>query len=254
MADLMVTFLDQTLNNPFVLEIEPFASPASLPFAEKYGAILISAFPYEMMDVEGKFATLADEYLENISLWRKSVDIPIIASLDGTIAHAMEEYCDKIEQAGAHALQLRLFFFPDDRDFRSADYEKIFLEAVAKITYSIRIPLLINLPINFTNLFSMVEQLFYRGIQGFCLSNQQIITDIDLEQFDLIPTYGKTAELCSLFYLKWMGYLSSYFPKAHFAIRLNPSFQSDESIKYILSGAHAAIINSSDEQSRNIEA
>lgn len=253
MADLKVTFLDLTLNNPFLLEIEPFASPTSLPFAEKYGAILISAFPYEMMVGESIYASLTDEYLKNITLWRKSVDIPVIASLDGTIDQPMEEYCAKIEQAGAHALQLQLFFFPDDRDFRSVDYEKIFLEAVAKIAYSIRIPIFITLPIFFTNLFSMVEQLFYRGVQGFCLSNKQIITDIDIEQFESITHYGKDAEFMCTFYLKWIGYLSYFFPRAHFTARLNPSFHPAEPIKYLLTGAHALITNMSDEQSGNIE-
>jgi len=253
MAQLEVTFLEQTFANPFLLEIPPFLPSTNLPLVEKYGGIIISAFPFEIKDEIFDNICFAEKYLENVVLWRKTTDIPIIASIDGIVGQSMEAYCQKIEEAGASALHLRMFFLPDDRDFRSADYEKIFLEAVAKISYSIRIPLIITLPIFFTNLFSMVEQLFYRGIQGFCPTFEQCITDIDVEQFEYVHDNCNDMEINSRFYLKWISYFSTYFPRAHFAARLGRQFHCSEPIKYLLAGAHVVIEKLEKDQLSNIE-
>lgn len=248
MPNLEITFLEQTLANPFLLEIEPLETLLDLNGVEKWGGIIISPFPYEMKDAAIVDSTLGQAYLENIALWRKTVNIPVIASLNGTVGQSMEDYCAKIEEAGAHAISLRLFFCPDDKDFRSADYEKIFLETVARITYSVRIPLVLSLPVCFTNLFSMVEQLFYRGVQGFCPSFEQVVMDIDIEQFEFNSTYDDGTRLDYRFYLKWIAYLSAYFPRANFAVQIHTQLPPEIIIKYLLSGAHAFVIKKGEEQ------
>jgi len=254
MAHLEVTFLEQTLSNPFLLEIPPLLTLNEIPFAEKYGGIIISPFPYEIKDRIIDNSSLAEKYLENIGYWRKSTDKPIIAGIDGVVGQPVEEYCSRIEEAGADALHLRLLLFPDDRDFRSADYEKIFLESVAKVSYSIRIPLVITLPVFFTNLFGIVEQLFYRGIQGFCPDSGHCVTDIDIEQLEYLPDHVCDMKVNTRFYLKWISYFSAYFPRAHFAVRLGQSLDYDDPIKFLLAGAHVIIEKTTSNQSAHIEA
>ncbi|MCX7987649.1 MAG: hypothetical protein N2662_12000 [Bacteroidales bacterium] len=253
MVDLKISFLELTLPNPFILEINPFTSPNDFQLAKLYGGVLLSSIPFEILNNSNQEENLLENYFVKISEWKNSIETPLIASIDGTIGMPIDELCAQLEKEGVDALNLRLFFFPDDKDFRSNDYEKIFLEAVAKISYSIKIPVLITLPIYFTNLFNMVEQLFYRGVQGFCPTVYQPVFDVDIDQHEYFLKSYSDSEFCHGINLKWIAYLSAYFPRADFATQLRINIHPDEPIKHLLAGANALILKPNDPAQFQIE-
>jgi dihydroorotate dehydrogenase len=255
MANLECSFLDQEkrIKNPFIIEISSDIEPEEFPQAAYCGAILLSAFLPELEkmtaqesieeSISEKFQfPYSQKYLNYIEKWKKSSDSLIIANLDVDYKTDIQTLCSSMENAGADAIWLRLFLFPDDKDFRSLDYEKIFLETAAQITYSAKIPIIITLPVFFTNIFNIIEQLYYRGIQGYCLSPKLQYFDYNIDDFENIQNQNLDESSLFLIQLKWIALLSAYFPKIDLIARIDTLNNIEESIKYILAGANAILL------------
>ncbi|HYK43416.1 MAG TPA: dihydroorotate dehydrogenase-like protein, partial [Thermoanaerobaculia bacterium] len=79
---------------------------------ESQGEALADAVSY--LPNRAIFALAPDEYLEQIQRIRRAVSIPVIASLNGTTPQSWIEYARLIEHAGAHALELNIYYVPTD--------------------------------------------------------------------------------------------------------------------------------------------
>jgi dihydroorotate dehydrogenase (fumarate) len=261
MADLSCTFLGLTLKNPVVLEcntenIEEIVNLAG----SGIGAIILKPIFEEILNNEAlQVETLLSEseagndiskllsdsisgnYLSLIFKLKKTTSIPIIASVDCVSDGAWIEYARLIEYAGADAIQLTIFSFPDDKDFRSNDYEKSYFEIATKFTYDVKIPVYLSTVPQYTNMLYIVDQLFYRGIQGIALFCNYGSRDIDINEFECILVDDAVERNNFYLSLKWIGIISSIIRKLDLTAFCN-SVNYEDVIKYILSGANAVII------------
>jgi dihydroorotate dehydrogenase (fumarate) len=142
----------------------------------------LSYFP-EMLE----YHTTSDAYLEHIRKCKEAVNIPIIASLNGTTPRGWTSFAQKIEQAGADALELNLYSLPADPTWAAEDVEANYLATVTRVKTSVKIPLAVKLSPFFSNLSNFAKYLDGVGVGGMVLFNRFYQPDIDLDSLGVYP-------------------------------------------------------------------
>src|SRR5215472_5455739 len=128
-----------------------------------------------------------DEYLKHIAKAKAAVKIPIIASLNGSSVGGWTEYAKAIEQAGADALELNIYFIPTDMDLSSTEVEQTYLDILKAVKSKLTIPVAVKLSPFFTNFANMAKRLDQAGANGLVLFNRFYQPDIDLESLEVKP-------------------------------------------------------------------
>jgi dihydroorotate dehydrogenase (fumarate) len=182
------------------------------------------------------------DYLKLIENAKHNIKIPVFASVNCVKTGNWIEFLKDIESAGADGIELNIFFFPDDKDFRAEDYEKIYFELVLKATHQLQIPVAIKIPPLFTNPLNAIDRLFYRGASGIVMFNNHYQPDIDIQEMEIITR--RQNELSYNFYntLRWIGLASSHIKNMNIAASCEVS-SSDDIIKLLLIGANAVMIS-----------
>ncbi len=127
----------------------------------------------------------AEEYLNQVSKLKSTVDIPVIGSLNGVSAGGWMDYAKKIEDAGADALELNIYYIPTDPTKSSADIEKMYVEDLKTVKSKIKIPVAVKLSPYFSAFANMAKQLDDAGADGLVLFNRFYQPDIDLEELEV---------------------------------------------------------------------
>lgn len=128
-----------------------------------------------------------DAYLEHIRKAKQSVKIPIIASLNGVSKGGWLRFAKDMEQAGADALELNIYFMPTDPKQTSADIEKMYIELVTGIKEQVKIPVSVKIGPYFSAMANMAVQLDKAGADGLVLFNRFYQPDFDLESLEVVP-------------------------------------------------------------------
>ncbi|MDJ0715474.1 MAG: dihydroorotate dehydrogenase-like protein [Prochloraceae cyanobacterium] len=127
----------------------------------------------------------SQEYLDHIRKAKQLVDIPIIASLNGSTVGGWSDYAYQIERAGADALELNIYDVPTDLELSSAEVEQAYLDIVKAVKSQINIPIAIKVSPYFTNMANMAKRLSWRGADALVLFNRFYQPDIDLENLEV---------------------------------------------------------------------
>ena len=127
-------------------------------------------------------------YLEHVRKAREAVDIPIIASLNGTTPGGWVRYARDVEQAGAHAIELNTFALATDRSQTSAEIELQLLALVNDVCKAVNIPVAVKLSQSFTSIPNLAAQLEGAGARGLVLFNRFYQPDFDIETLEVRPT------------------------------------------------------------------
>ena len=264
MADLSCSYLGLELKNPIIVSSCGYTGNIeSLKKIDELGAgaVVLKSIFEEQISIElgnTKDISLIPEdfvkfmknysgnnstsnYLRLLEGSKKDIKIPVFASVNCVKAGDWLSFLNDIESAGADGVELNIFFLPDDNDFRSDDFEKIFLDLVTKATHKVKIPISIKLPQLFTNPLNIIDQLFYRGVVGVTLFNRYYQPDIDLDEMELIPGDILTHKNDSFDTLRWIGLASSRVKKISFAAS-SGVHDSDTVIKLLLFGADAVMV------------
>ncbi len=133
------------------------------------------------------FHVEADQYLEHIRQAKESLDIPIIASLNGFSKGGWMDYAQGIEQAGADALELNIYSIPTDLDCSGAMVEEEYLEIVRWVKAQVNLPIAVKLSPFFSSTANMAKRLTEAGANGLVLFNRFYQPDIDIEALDVRP-------------------------------------------------------------------
>ncbi|MEO1002622.1 MAG: dihydroorotate dehydrogenase-like protein [Cyanobacteria bacterium J06638_7] len=149
--------------------------------AESYGEAL-SYLPDTAALHEGQ-----DLYLRLIEQARQRLQVPLIASLNGSHPGRWVETARRIEAAGAHALELNIYDLPTDPLLSSAAIENQVEEIVREVRAEVRLPLAVKLGPFFTNLRAMAARLAAAGADGLVLFNRFYQPDIDIEELEVRP-------------------------------------------------------------------
>lgn len=128
-----------------------------------------------------------DHYLDHIRQAKESLDIPIIASLNGTSVGGWIDYAQGIEQAGADALELNLYDIPTDLNQSGADVEAHYLDVVKQVKATIRLPLAVKISPFFSSIGNMAKRLSEVGANALVLFNRFYQPDIDIEELEVRP-------------------------------------------------------------------
>ncbi|MEM9163443.1 MAG: dihydroorotate dehydrogenase-like protein, partial [Cyanobacteria bacterium P01_F01_bin.4] len=131
------------------------------------------------------FHVSAETYLEHIQTAKQRVDIPIIASLNGSTPGGWTSYAEQIEAAGADALELNIYAVPTNPSQTAAQIEQTYLDIVRAVTYATNIPVTVKLSPYFTNVANLAQQLSNTGVNGLVLFNRFYQPDIDLEALEV---------------------------------------------------------------------
>ena len=159
------------------LALDHFLSRGTDSYAEA-----LSYFP----DLEN-YNVGPDEYLKLISNAKKAVNIPIIGSLNGVSSGGWIDYAKRIEQAGADALELNVYYLPTDPSLSSQELEQNYIDLVKDVRSQVKIPLAVKLSPFFTALPHMAGQLAGAGANGLVLFNRFIQPDLDIETLEVTP-------------------------------------------------------------------
>jgi dihydroorotate dehydrogenase (fumarate) len=213
-ADLSTTYLGLRLANPLV----PSASPLSrsidtirrLEDAGAAAVVLHSLFE-EQITFESKvldryltvgaesfweassyypepqsFTLPPEEYLEHVKRAKEATRIPIIGSLNGVSSGGWIKYARLIEQAGADALELNVYFVPTDPRLAGAQIEEATIELVREVRRCVRIPLAVKLSPFYSNIAHLAGRLVEVGANGLVLFNRFNQPDFDLESLEVV--------------------------------------------------------------------
>ena len=126
-----------------------------------------------------------ENYLNLIEEAKKSVSIPVIASINCVSASDWTGFSRRIEEAGADALELNVFFLPTDKFKSSGDFENIYYDLAGQVTGIVNIPVAMKLGNNFTNILGIIDRLYALGVKGAVLFNRFYEPDIDIERMKL---------------------------------------------------------------------
>jgi dihydroorotate dehydrogenase (fumarate) len=150
-----------------------------------------------------------EEYLEHIRRAAEAVDVPVIASLNGSSLGRWIEFAAKIEQAGADALELNIYDVPCDSQISGSAVEEKYLDIVKSVRASVRIPLAVKLSPFFSNLPYMARRLEEAGANSLVLFNRFYQPDIDLENLEVQTRVLLSAPQALRLPLRWIAILSS---------------------------------------------
>jgi dihydroorotate dehydrogenase (fumarate) len=128
-----------------------------------------------------------DEYMNLIRRAKEAVDIPVIGSLNGVSAGGWTDYAALIEEAGADALELNVYYIPTNEDLKGTDIENIYLEILREVKRSVSIPVAIKLSPYFSSTANMAKRLVEEGASGLVLFNRFYQPDIDLDTLEVVP-------------------------------------------------------------------
>ena len=132
------------------------------------------------------FGLSSEAYLERLRGIREAVDVPVIASLNGSTPGGWLEYARHIEQAGAHALELNLYTIPTDPAEDANAVETRAVEVVREVKKALRIPVAVKLSPFYSSLPAFVRRLEQAGADGVVLFNRFYQPDIDPESLDVV--------------------------------------------------------------------
>ena len=127
------------------------------------------------------------EYLHHIETAKQVVSIPVIGSLNGSSPGGWIRYAKAIEEAGADALELNIYFVPTDPNMTAADVEQRYVDLVADVRQSVSIPLAVKIGPNFTCLPNFAQRLVSAGANALVLFNRYLDADIDLDTLHIKP-------------------------------------------------------------------
>ncbi len=267
MTDLSTTYLGLQLKNPLVASASPLSEKVEvarqLEEAGIGAIVMYSLFEeqiiHESLELDyylergtyayaealtyfpdvGRYGLVPDKYLDKIRELKRNLSVPIIASLNGVSPGGWIKYAQKIEDAGADALELNIYYLATDSDLTGTKLEDRYIDLVRSVRSSVRIPLAVKLSPFFTALPNMAKRLVEAGADGLVLFNRFYQPDFDLEALEVVPnlTLSRPEEL--RLPLRWIAIL---YGRVEADLALTTGVHSGRDVaKAILAGASVAM-------------
>lgn len=177
------------------------------------------------------------QYLGFIEEARKTVDIPIIASINCVSPYDWHYFARRIQAAGAHAIELNIYILPSDPGMTSAGNEHAYFDIASEVMKQVSIPVSVKVGYYFSSLSSTLIRLSNTGIKGLVMFNRPFHPDINIQTLDIEPKYllSDTPEYSHT--LRWMALL---YGKAGCDLVASTGIHDHEAvIKQLLAGATA---------------
>lgn len=266
--DLSTTYLGLKLRTPLIVAASPLSEELdSIKQLEDAGAsavVLYSLFEEQLRQdrdelaqnlEQGTFSTPEaltyfpepkefrlgpEEYLKHIARAKKAVNIPIIASLNGSSVGGWTAYAKAIQHAGADALELNIYYIPTDMDLTSAQVEHTYLDILRAVRSVVHIPVSVKLSPFFTNFANMAKRLDLAGANGLVLFNRFYQPDIDLESLEIKPNILLSTPMAMRVPLRWVALL---FGKLRASLAATSGIhRASDVLKMLMAGADVTML------------
>ncbi len=268
MIDLSTTYLGLKLRTPLVASASPLSHDLdSIRRLEDAGAsaiVLYSLFEEQIRqenqnlehDLEAgsesfaesltyfpqsfDFHTGPEEYLKQIVRAKDAVDVPIIASLNGSSLGGWTDYAQRIEQAGADALECNIYHIPTDMHASSEQVENTYLDILRAVKLAVHIPVAVKISPFFSNLANMAKRLDGTGADGLVLFNRFYQPDIDLENLEIRPNVLLSTPQDLRLPLTWIGIL---YGRVRASLAATSGIhQAEDVVKMLMVGANVTMM------------
>jgi dihydroorotate dehydrogenase (fumarate) len=269
--DLSTTYLGLALKNPIVPSSSPLSRHIStLRRIEDAGAAAVVLYSLFEEEIRMESKTLneyliqgteiypesitffpeapsyrmvgPDAYLEHIMRAKAALDIPVIASLNGVSTGGWIDYARRIEEAGADALELNIYYIPTNPELSGAEVEQIYVDVLRDVKTAVQIPVAMKLSPYFSALANMAKRLDDAGADGLVLFNRFYQPDLDLEALEVVPNLVLSNSNELRLPLRWTAIL---YGRVHADIGLTTGIHTaTDVLKSLAAGATVAMMAS----------
>ncbi len=268
--DLSTTYLGLKLRNPLVASSSPLCEDMdSIRRMEDAGAaaVVLHSLFEEQIECEAdeldRFLSQAsergpeamthfpeltrgtagpDEYLEHLRKCKRAVHIPVIASLNGSSRGGWLRYAGLMQQAGADALEMNVYYLPVDAGTSGEQVERNYVELVRAVKAEVHIPVAVKLCPYFSSMANMACKLDAAGANALVLFNRFYQPDYDLEALEVVPNLILSTSHELLLRLHWTAVLYGQV-KADLALTGGVHNAADV-VKAMMAGARVAMLTS----------
>ena len=270
MTDLSTTYLGLNLKNPLVASASPLSKKIDrarkLEDAGIAAIVMYSLFEEqiirESLELDhylsrtqdrfpealsllpdgGLYGISPEKYLSQVAGLKKALSIPVIGSLNGVSKGGWTNYARKIEEAGADALELNMYYLVTDPEMTSSEIEDRQIDLVAEVKSAIRIPLAVKISPFVTSIPNFAKRLVEAGANGLVLFNRFYQPDFDLEGLDIVHSLDLSTSADLRLPLRWVSILSGKF-NVDFALT-SGIHTSRDVLKAMMAGAQVAMVAS----------
>ncbi len=264
--DLTTRYMGLTLKHPVVPSASPLPkSVSAVRRLEDAGAAAVTMYSIfeEQIDIQAltlhhfleqgtfsqaeamsyfpsydEYKTGPEEYLELISRARQAVDIPIIGSLNGVTLGGWTKYAQKIEQAGADALELNVYYIPTNGGQSATEVEQLYVDILKEVKAHVHIPVAMKLSPYFSAMAHMAKTLDAEGADALVLFNRFYQPDFDVEELTVGPNLVLSNSNELRLPLRWIAIL---YGQVKCSLALTTGVHtSEDAIKAIMAGADVA--------------
>lgn len=269
--DLTTTYLGLKLKNPLVPSASPLSHTLdSMKRMEEAGAaaiVMYSLFEEQIIhetaelnyylnygsesffEARSYFPDVHDynlgpeEYIDLLRKAKKSLGIPVIGSLNGVTAGGWVRYAKKMEDAGADAVELNVYYIPTDPTISSESVEERYLEVLNEVKRAVKIPVAMKLSPFISALSNFSRRLDMAGVNGLVLFNRFYQPDIDLEALEVRPGVVLSQSSDSRLPLRWIAILKGNINASLAAT--SGVHTADDVLRLIMAGADVTMMCSS---------
>jgi dihydroorotate dehydrogenase (fumarate) len=270
MTDLSTTYLGLNLANPLVAAASPLskkierarkleeAGIAAIVMYSLFEEQIIresleldhylsrgaNAFPEALSYLPdgGLYGVSPEKYLNQVAGLKKALTVPVIGSLNGVSKGGWTSYARRIEEAGADALELNMYYLATDPDTSSSDIENMQVDLVAEVKSAITIPLAVKLSPFITSVPNLAKRLVDAGADGLVLFNRFYQPDFDLEQLEVVHSLDLSTSADLRLPLRWISIL---YGRVNADLALTSGVHTSRDVlKAMMAGARVAMIAS----------
>jgi len=270
MTELSTTYLGLKLKNPLVASASPLSKKIEkakkLEEAGVSAIVMYSLFEeqiiHESLELDhflsrgtesfaealtylpdgGMYAVSPEKYLNQIGGLKKALSIPVIGSLNGVSKGGWTSYAKRIQEAGADALELNLYYLSTDPNLTAGELEDAQVELVAEVRSAISIPLAVKLSPFVTSLPNFAKRIVDAGANGLVLFNRFYQPDFDLDELDIVHNLDLSTSSDLRLPLRWISILHGKV-NADYALTSGVHTAHDV-LKAMMAGAKVAMMAS----------
>ena len=270
MADLSTTYLGLNLQNPLVASASPLSKKIDkarkLEDAGISAIVMYSLFEeqitQESLELDhylsrgtdsfpeapthlpdgGLYGISPEKYLNQVAALKRALRIPVVGSLNGVTKGGWTNYARKIEEAGADALELNMYYLATDPEITGAEIEARQVELVAEVRSAIKIPLAVKISPFITSVPHFAKRLVEAGADGLVLFNRFYQPDFDLDELEIVHSLDLSTSADLRLPLRWISIL---YGKVNADLALTSGIHTSRDVlKAMMAGAQVAMIAS----------
>lgn len=270
MIDLSTTYMGLHLKNPLVVSPSPLCEDIDnirrMEESRSAAVVLHSLFEEQILlesqDLDhyltqgtysfaesltyfpdlGDYKLGPDEYLEHIRKAKEAVDIPIIGSLNGVSTGGWLKYAKAIEEAGADALELNIYYIPTNPNMTSEQVEGMYADLVRGVKTRVNIPVAVKISPYFSSTPNMARCLDRVGANALVLFNRFYQPDLDIENLEVVPNLILSTSDELRLRLRWVAILYGQI-QADMAVT-GGVHSAEDVVKTMMLGARVAMMTS----------